>query len=292
MPADFHLISLPLGDEPEVLAAALEALSGVEEGETAFLPEYVAWTARGSGRAFATLIAFAQARKINIVTTLNLGGDLIEDLPGAGRERRYNAVTIFTRYGTVHVPQAKITPQAFEMSQAVDGPDIGVDPYARSNRVRIDMDESILDARFLICSDLMVLYQHPPAELACDLLVVLGNFAFGAEKVASRLLSRALEAGVAHTALLVNAHHEPNAPRRRPLAVAAEEAIDAPRLVKPRRRWPSRASLRAGFHVYPDEAASDFIAMCKLPRGGRIAVPRSRWGAEVTLAEYPVTVVF
>jgi hypothetical protein len=256
------------------------------------LPELVAWTARGSGRAFATLVAFAQAHRINIVTTLNLSSDLIEDLPGADHDRRYNALTIFTRHGTVHVPQAKVTPHAFEMSRAVDGPDIGVAPYARSNRVRVDMDESILDVRFLICSDLMLLYQYAPVDLACDLLVVLASFGFGAEKVASRLLARALEAGVAHTALLVNAHHKPTAPRRRPLAVAAEEAIDAPRIVRPRKRWPSRASLRAGFHVYADEEAPDFVAVCKLPRNGRIAVPRSRWGAEVALGEYPITVVF
>ena len=42
----FHLITLQLGDEEELMERAEIALAEVEEGETAFLPEYLAWTTR------------------------------------------------------------------------------------------------------------------------------------------------------------------------------------------------------------------------------------------------------
>jgi hypothetical protein len=288
----FHLISLQLGDETEMLDRAVEALEEVEPGETAFLPEYVAWTAGGSGRAFARLIALAQDHNINVVTTLNLGGDLIEDLPGRDPELRYNCLTIFTRHGAVHVPQAKITTQSFEMDRRLDGPGIVVDPYTRLNRVRIDVDGELVDARFLICSDLWVMQKLQPEDLRCDLLVVLGNFAYGAEKAASRLLGRALAVGVAQSAVHVNAFHAPDKRRRQALAVKVEEVLDATDEAAPRKTWPSPRAIRAAFHVYDDRQAKDFVSMCKLPkRAGRIAVPRSRWDAEVALAEYPVTVV-
>jgi hypothetical protein len=288
--ADFHLIALQLGSEEQMLARALAALDAVEGGETAFLPEYLAWTSRGSGRAFARLIALAQARDINIITTLNLGSDLHEDLPGRDPNARYNALVVFTRHGVVHVPQAKVTPQSFEMDDAPDGPQIGVTPYDRINRVRLDWQDSLIDARFLICSDLAAFLSFSPAELACDLMVVVGNFAYGAERVASRLLGHALKAGATRAALHVNAFHVPGAPGRVALAQKAEEVLDATRRIKPRVKWPNPRALRNGFHVYEDARARDFVSMCNLPRHGRIAVPRSRWKPALELSEYPITV--
>jgi hypothetical protein len=289
--SDFHLLSLPLGDEPHMLAQALLALEAVDEGETAFLPEYLAWTPRGSGRAFARLIALAQQRKINIVTTLNLGGDLVEDLPGHEPAEHYNALVVFTRYGVAHVPQAKVAPHSFEMDRALDGPGIGVAHYARLNRVQLDVDDALRDVHFLIGSDLMALNRFTPAALRCDLLVLLGNFAHGAEKVASRLLGRALAAGVARTALHVNAHHVPTKRRQAPLALKVEEVLDATEAVAPADQWSSPRALRSGFYVYDDDQAHDFVSMCRLPRKGRVAVPRSRWAAPMELGRYPVTIV-
>jgi hypothetical protein len=291
MGADFHLIALRLGPEDHVLDGALTALEEVEPGETAFLPEYVAWTPGGSGRAFARLVALAQARDINIITTLNLGGELAEDLPGHDAVERYNALVIFTRHGAVHVPQAKITTQAFEMDRELDGPGIGVAPYARVNRVQLDVDDTLLDACFLICSDLMVLQRFSPRALACDLMVVLGNFAYGAERAATRLIGRALESHVAHTAVHVNAFHLSNDKKKPALAHRVEEVLDEARKGKPAARWPSPRALRAAFHVYSDGDARDFVSLCNLPRRGRIAVPRSRWNAEIATGVYPVTVV-
>jgi hypothetical protein len=286
----FNVIALQLGDEPEMLDHAVEALEEVEPGETVFLPEYLAWTAQGSGRAFARLIALAQAQNINIITTLNLGGDLLEDLPGADQTRRYNAVVIFTRHGVAHVPQAKISPQTFEMDDALDGPGIVVSPYTRLNRVQLDVDEALVDTRFLVCSDLFAFNRFSPRELACDLLVVMGNFAYGAEAVAQKLLTEALGAGVAETAVLVNAYHAPSKPRRQPLAIKVEEVLDAARNVKPKASWPKPRSVRNGFFLY--KKARDFVSMCKLRgRKGRIAVPETLWETPIALADYPVTVV-
>jgi len=287
---DFHLIAIQLGSEAQVLERAIKALEELGSGETAFLPEYLAWTPRGSGRAFARLIAYAQQRDINIITTLNLGRDLHEDLPGRDPEARYNALVIFTRHGVVHVPQAKVTPQAFEMDEAAEGPGIGVTPYERINRVRLDWQDDLIETRFIVCSDLAAFLELSPEQLRCDLLVVLGNFAYGAEQAANRLLERALEAGVASTALHVNAFHIPSKANQQPLAYKVEEVLDASERMTPMAAWPNPRSLRSGFYVYEDEDASTFISVCNLPRRGRIAVPRSRWRAETTAGEYPVTV--
>jgi hypothetical protein len=288
---DFHLIALQLGDEAQMLVRALEALREVDPGETAFLPEYLAWTPRGSGLAFARLIAFAQERDINIITTLNLGPELAEDLPGHDPLLRYNAVVVFTRHGVVHVPQAKISTQSFEMDARLDGAGIGVAPYDRINRVQLDVDEQLLDVRFLVSSDVVAFQRLPPSALRCDLLVVLGNFAYGAEHAASRLLGHALSHGVARTALHVNAFHVPEKPRQRPLANRVEEVLDATgRRSRPAAKWKSARSIRAAFHVYEDADVGDFTSMCKLPRRGRVAVPRSRWEASIRVGEYPVTV--
>ena len=292
MISDFHLIALQLGSEAEMLERALRALEDVGEGETAFLPEYVAWTPRGSGIAFARLVALAQARNINIVATLNVGPDLHEDLPGRDPEARYNALVIFTRHGVVHVPQAKVTPQSFEMDRADGGPGIGVAAVRSDQSRAARLAGRGRRVRFLICSDVAAFLQFSPAELACDVMVVLGNFAFGAERVASRL-ARARRSRPARrrrpctsTRSICRAHAG-----QQPLALQVEEVLDATKRTRARKSWPHPRSLRSGFHVYDDGEARDFVSMCNLPdRRGRVAVPKSRWKPPLTLGEYPITV--
>jgi hypothetical protein len=290
--SDFHLISIQLGDEAAMLERALGALNLVEPGETAFLPEYLAWTPRGSGRAFARLIALAQERNINIITTLNLGADLIEDLPGHDEHGRYDAVVIFTRHGVAHVPQAKFSTHSFEMDQRLEAVGIGVASYPRINRVRVDIDEELLDVRFLLGSDLVAFQRFSPRALQCDLLVLLGGLAFGAEKAASRLLGRALEEGVANTVAHVNAFHMPRDPGEPSLAIKMEEVLDATQPVAAVEAWKSPRGIRSAFYVYDDEEVHDFESLAKLPkRAGKIPLPRSLWEAELLLGEYPVTIV-
>lgn len=270
-----------------MLARALEALQAVGAGETAFLQEALGWTPLGSGRAFARLIAYAQERDINIVTSLNIGPDLHEDLPGRDEDERYHALVIFTRHGVVHVPQAKVTPHPFESADEEDG---GVSPYARLNRVRLDWQDNLVETRFVIGSDLSLFLSLTPAELRCDLLVVAGCLPFGAEAAATRLLERALQAGVARTVFFVNAFQQPREGRPQPLALKVEDVLDATQLVTPGDAWSNRRALRSAFHVYDDDDAPDFVSLCRLPRRGRIPVARSRWGIEVSAGEYPITV--
>ena len=47
-------------------------------------------------------------------------------------------------------------------TQRVSGPGIGVSPYHRLNRVRLDLGESVIEARFVVCSDLWALTRLPP----------------------------------------------------------------------------------------------------------------------------------
>lgn len=283
---DFHLIAVELGTEEQMLARAVDSLEQVGAGETAFLQEALGWTPLGSGRAFARLIALAQARDINIVTSLNIGPDLHEDLPGRDDELRYHAVAIFTRHGVVHVPQAKVTPHSFESADE----DSGVTAYERINRVRLDWQDELIETRFVLGSDLSLLMSLSPAQLRCDLLVVLGCLPYGAEKTASRLLERALQAGVARTVFFVNGFQATTPERPQPLALKVEDVLDATQLVTADETWGNRRALRSAFHVYPDEDVADFVSLCALPRRGRIPVPRSRWELEVATGEYPITV--
>jgi hypothetical protein len=281
----FHLIPLARGSEGRVLQQALAELTDVEPGETAFLSESLAWTPVGSGQAFAALLKLTRVRDINVVTTLNLGGELIPDLPGADSLLRYNAVVVFTRHGDVHVPQAKSTPQSFEMDDRLSGPNIAVTGYPRFNTVSLDVDEELVKARFVVGSDVALLGRFTPRELACDLMVVMGHLPTGAENHAGRLLGLALAAGVAKTAMHINAFE----PR---LAERVEAVLDATRARKPAARWSSPRALRSAVYVHPDGAARDFAATARLrKRRGRIAVPQSRWDAEISLGAYPITVV-
>jgi hypothetical protein len=286
----FRPLALQLGDEETLLDQAHERLAEAGAGAVAVLPEFLAWTIAGSAQAYRELAIMAQSHRLTVITTLNLGPQLTEDLPGRHPEHRHNAVTIFTRSGSVHVPQAKLTPQGFEQSPDISGPGIGVAPYDRLNLVELDLGEMLLKVRFLVCSDLWLFTRLDPPALACDLLVVLGNFARGAEGEARNLLVKARRAGVARATLLVNAYHVPKDETRQPLALsAADLATDG--AAECLAEWPDPAALLDHFRVLDDAAEDSFVAMAESPaREGRIAVPRSC--AEVTpiLGRYPISI--
>jgi hypothetical protein len=289
----FHLIGLELGSEEQLLERALAAVDELEPGETAFLPEALAWTFGGAARAFVELVGAAQRRGVNVVTSLNLPGELAPDLPGADPVERHHAIVVFTRHGVVHAPQAKLAPQSFESDARLEGLALAETPYDRWNLVTLDLDEQLVSARFLTCADLFVLSRFTPAEIACDLLVVLGNFPFGAERAARRMLGQALACGAARTALLVNGFHAPELGRS-PLALRCEEVLDSTREEDTAEAaWSSPRALRSALWVYPDDLGTDYPALALAPsRRGRIPVPRSRYEAPVSLGSYPVTIVF
>jgi predicted amidohydrolase len=293
----FHPISIQLGDEDQMLERTRRRIADLEPGEIAVFPELLAWSPEASGRTFVWLVHLAQAHGVSIITTLNLPPELAEDLPGRDPEARYNALCIFCRTGDVHVPQAKLTPQSFETSTSLGDAGIGVSPYRRLNRVRLDVgDDHLIDTRFLICSDLWTLTRLTPRQLGCDLLVVPANFARGAETHAAQALDEARAAGAAKATLLVNAFHLPKSTGRPPLAVEIDEMVEAEPVKKAKRtkvaeRWPDAAAMRDHFRVLQEDAR-DFAAMVESKaREGRIGVPRSLAEAPLELGEYPVTVV-
>jgi hypothetical protein len=287
----FRPLALPLGDEEELLERALERLHELEPGEIAILPEYVAWTEDRSEIAYGTLLGVAVEHRLGIVTTLNLPPDLMEDLPGRDGAARFNALTIFTPHGDVHVPQAKLIPQAFEMSAALQGPNIGVRPYPRLNRVRLDLGgEDLLEARFLLGSDLWAMGRMPADALRADLWIVPANLARGGEAYAARLLEAARAAKLAGATVLCNAE-QPGDEGQPPHALPVEEVREAPGR-DGKARWPDRKLLDDAFRLYPDARAGSFAELASLPeRAGRIALPESLAPTEPQLGDYPITIV-
>ena len=111
------------------------------------------------------------------------------------------------------------------------------------------------------------------------------------EEHASALIGRALAAGVAETAIHINAYHNPRRSGRLPLALKVEEVLDATGRVRRLKKWRSRKALESAFHVYRDASVHDFLEMAASSPHGRIAIPRSRWRARVTASDYPITIV-
>ena len=144
----------------------------------------------------------------------------------------------------MHVPQAKVTPQSFEMDVTADGPGIGVAAYNRINRVRLDWQESLVEARFLICSDVAVFLQLSPPELRVRRDGRARQLRVRRRACGVALLGQAIEAGVASTTLHVNAFHLPSRVEQQPLALKVEEVLDATaKRAQPREVWPTAALL-------------------------------------------------
>lgn len=295
MPSAFHLISLPMTREEDTLEAALAALADVEPGEAVFFSEALAWTAEGSGVAFARLVRAARERDVNLVATLNLGGELLEDLPGRAPDARHHALVVFTRHGDVHAPQAKALPDAIERRE--DGDAAPVEPYPRANLIRIDMAEQLIEVRFLLGADLALLGDHAPAAWACDVLVSLARFPLGAEEQARRALADARQAGLCSTTIQINGHHA--GADGATAAVKIEEAGDHGRVIAAKARWPQPRTLARRLYRYtarqvsrdrePAPAVERMAARAE--RSGRIPVLRPLKAPKITLGVYPITIV-
>ncbi len=272
----FHLLAVQLGEESEVVERVVERLHLLDPGSIAVLPELVAWTDEQSETALAALVEIARQHGLGIITTLNLPPELCEDLPGRDPDARYNAVVIVTRHGALHVPQAKTTPRSFETSRALGGPNIGVAAYRRINRVRLDLGPGVVEARFLVSTDLWALAQLGPRALRSDLFVVPAGFPHGAEETARRLLELSRAGGVARATILVNASGPSPDPARAGEAIAVEELVEHEGPVPV--EWPDPAVIRAAFSLGHPVAA------------GHIAVPRALAEAPLTVGEYPITI--
>ena len=126
MPLKITLKTFGMSGEENQLKEILDQIDSTMPGETLLFPEFGAYTEEGSQKAFQVLTQRAFKKKITIITTLNHPG---LDLPGAQPKTNYNVLFIFSRTGNIHSPQAKITPQSFEMNHLdVHSPKINVPP--------------------------------------------------------------------------------------------------------------------------------------------------------------------
>jgi hypothetical protein len=295
MAAAFHLIALPVQNEESTLQAAMDALTDVEPGEAVFYSEAVAWTAEGSGTAFMRLVKAARQKHVNLVASLNIGGELAEDLPGRDPRHRYHALVVFTRHGHVHVPQAKCLPDAFERSGVPGDEAGGLSAYTRSNLIRLDMDEQLIEVRFVLGADLALLHDHGPAPQACDVLFSMARMPSEADERMREQLADARAAGLCSTTVQLNGIFARNT--RESICKKVEEAKDNGRAITAKARWPHLARMQRRWQRYAMrkksiDPSTAIERMNKDPkRAGRIPVLRAPRAKKVTLGVYPITIV-
>ncbi len=266
-----------------MLARALEALEDVDPGETAFVSGPLATSPDGAAEAFVTLVTYARHNKVNIVTSLHLGGESIADLIGHDPDRRYHTVCIFTRHGVVHAPQAEVLTQAYAL--AADEP---IAAYDRVNHVTLDLDGELVATSFFLGADALLLGRVEPKVAAVELMVAMGAFVAGGEHKIARVMKLALDAGVAQTGMVAASYL--GADLAQALEHQHEELLRGPH-EKPLDEWPQPRSFKLAMHLYDDAQAPTVETLLALPHRGRVTVARSRWEAPVTHNRYPVTVV-
>lgn len=257
-----------------------------EEGETILFPEYGAYTVDGSRKAYEELGRAAANAGVTVITSLNLPS---ADLPGADPAANYNTLFIFSRDGEVYSPQAKITPQSFEMKHLDEtSPRMNVAPYSRLNRVRLRQDSEEFDAFFFICSDLYALRLFGPEELKSEAILCPANFGAGAEGSAADVVDYAVRSGLFGQGFFCNAYQVPREDLP-PLTIAAEKVFEGGEEREVYDREAMDEIVEKSSAVYPDEEYRNFRSMLELTRNGTFTVPRSRSaesGLKVQLGNY------
>ncbi|CAI2719324.1 hypothetical protein [Nitrospina watsonii] len=273
-PLEVNLCTFGMAAEDKQLAEIAGQVEAANAGDIYLFPEYAAYTAEGSDIAYDALCRWAREKRITLITTLNRAA---ADLPHADASERANTLFVFSRDGTVHAPQAKVTPQSFEMNWVDEkSPVINVKPYAYLNRVVLRHEGQACSALFLICSDLYLLKLFPPEALKADVLFCPANFGNGAEGVAGRLIETCVERGVFGQAFYANCYQKPKGDHL-PLTVAVTQSyrqvegavvkMGAADLVR---------QVDASHHLYHDDSHTNFLSMLELTRQGGFTVPHSR----------------
>jgi hypothetical protein len=272
--------------EDRQLEEILRKISAARPGGVLLFPEYGAYTREGSRKAYAELSGAAKRLGVSVITTLNLPGD---DLPHADRRTGYNTLCVFSRTGRTYAPQAKITPQSFEMRHMDDTfPKMNVAPYSHLNKTRLHQDGKEFTALFLICSDLYALTLIDPDELRADAIICSANFGNGAEGSAGGIIDYAVKSGIFGRGFLCNTHQEAKTGKT-PLTVAVERVFKPPRSRTSFRRELFEEIVKNSSAVYADEQYPSFKNMLALTRNGTFTVPRSRsveGGLRVKLGTY------
>ena len=265
-----------MAPEPVQLAEITGFARTAKKGETILLPEFAAYTHRGSQKAYKELRRVASTEGVTLITTLNLPS---ADLPNADPKVNYNCLFIFSRNGHVYSPQAKITPQSFEMRHLDKKyPKINVTPYDFLNRVILQQNGKEYSSFFLICSDLYVLQLFNYHQLKSDVILCPANFGNGAEHSACGVIDYAVKANLFKQGFLCNTYQEAHNGRV-PLTIAVEKSFKTAKTKLPYRKREMVRMVRKASAIYPDNLEgqySNFNAMLPLTQNGTFTVPKSR----------------
>ncbi len=259
-------------------------------GETLLFPEFAAYTKEGSQNAFQILSQIALTKKISIITTLNHHG---VDLPGADLKTNYNVLFIFSRNGEIHSPQAKITPQSFEMKHLdPHSPKINVAPYSRLNRVTLRQNGKSYKVYFFICSDLYTLKLFDGHTLESDAILCPANFGNGAEGSAENLIHYTVHSKIFRQGFFCNTYQKVK-DGLVPLTIKAVQSFDQNQNPVPHDKSELIQNVITSCTIYPDEQYWNFQSMLKLTQNGTFTVPRSRSqgnGLKVDIGEYKTVI--
>jgi len=290
MPVKIKVKTFGMAREQEQLDEIINKIKSSHKGDILIFPEYAAYTLEGSQKAFAELSKMSSDNELSIITTLNLPSP---DLPGADPNLNYNTLFIFSRNGEVYSPQAKITPQSFEMRHLDESfPKMNVASYSYLNKLTLSVNGESFTAFFFICSDLYVLPMFDFRELASDIICCPANFGNGAESAAGRVIEYSVQSGLFNQGFYCNTYQ--NAKRDLiPLTVGFEKAYETGTAGTSYDKEEMKQRVQKASTVYPDDEYCNFKSMLKLTRQGTFTVPKSRSlenGLEVHLGRYETLV--
>ena len=279
-----------IGSEAAVREEILHTCDRAQVGEILIFPEYAAYTADESERTLDALIKKAQEKRVTIVTTLNLATSL---LPRSKPNHRYNALTLITPQGELHVPAAKTTPQSFEMVQySTRFPKINVTPYDSIRRVTLIQGDETKTCVFSVCSDLYVLLfgGSDYNDLQADIGIFPGNFGRGAERAARRVIERLRTAGVFTETIFCNPMQLTKKPDQLPIVLPATDYDSQTTSAVPLTDAERIKLFRENVLLYVDETVEHFVSMADLTpmHNGRFTIPMSLIDVSPTL-EYDDT---
>ena len=290
MPLDIKVKTFGMAPEEDQLNEISDKIKSSHKGDILIFPEYAAYTLEGSQEAFAELSKMSSDNGLSIITTLNLPS---HDLPGADPNLNYNTLFIFSRNGEVYSPQAKITPQSFEMRHLDKSfPKMNVTSYSYLNKVTLRVNGESFTAFFFICSDLYVLPMFDFRELASDIICCPANFGNGAESAAGRVIEYSVQSGLFKQGFYCNTYQ--NAKQDLvPLTVGFERTYERGTAGKSYDKEEMIQRVQKSSAVYPDDEYCNFKSMLELTRNGTFTVPKSRSlenGLEVHLGRYETVV--
>ena len=266
--------TINMSGEERQLEEMIEQAIAAEKGSVLLFPEYGAYTVEGSQKAYKKLADLAVTQDVSIITSLNLGD---KDLPYSNLEDNYNLVFIFSRFGEIYAPQAKIAPQSFEMGHLSEkAPVINVKAYDYLNKIILDQNGQKYSGFILNCSDISVMWQFDYRTLKSDAVLCLGDFANGAQDVAAGVIDYAVKSGLFKQGFFSNIGSKVREGKV-PFTIGREIYFDyGCKKIMPYRQKEMRKLIDKSSAIYPDKDFKTFSDMLKLTLNGTFTIPESR----------------